>query len=211
AGRWGVGALVVGGVVGAVLLMNRPRGLSQNEQRIINQGRTAAQAAGCTGITTVDAYRGGADRNHVAPENAPALSTYPSTPPASGPHLGGAQPAGVYSESPDIYAVIHSLEHGAAVIWYDPRAERSPQIQRIKDFFGEPANSDHVLVAPYTYPNQGNAGRLPEGKQMVLTAWHHEQSCDRPSLEVARAFVLQYAANGRGPYRGDAPEAGAAI
>ena len=70
-----------------------------------------------------------------------------------------------------------------------------------------------MIVAPYNYPDQGAAGRLPAGKQMVLVAWHHLQSCARPSLAVAFDFVAHY----RSPppagesYEGDAPEQGAPI
>ncbi|HEX2069360.1 MAG TPA: DUF3105 domain-containing protein [Actinomycetota bacterium] len=214
AGRWGVAALVVGGIVGGIFFLNRPEQLNEAQQAVVRTAQRAARPSGCTGIETVAPYAGNADRTHIGAAEAPQpppLTSYPSTPPTSGPHLSGAQPAGVYPEPPDIYAVLHSLEHGAAVIWYDPRAERNPQIQEIKDFYGDPANGDHVIVAPYNYPQQGEAGRLPEGRQMVLTAWHHIQSCDRPSLAVARGFTTQYAANEQAAYRGDAPEAGAAI
>ena len=214
AGRWGVGGAVVLGVVGAVFFLNRPKALSVQQQRTINRAQRAASAAGCTGVTTVRTYPNNLDRTHIGAAEAPQpppLSSYPSRPPASGPHLSSTQPSGVYPEPPDVYAVMHSLEHGAAVIWYDPKAERNPQLQTIKDFYGDPANGDHIIVAPYNYPDQGQAGRLPEGKQMVLTAWHHEQACDQPNFEVARGFTLQYATNAQAAYRGDAPEAGGAI
>jgi hypothetical protein len=214
AGRWGVAALVVGGIVGAVFFLNRPEELNAEQRATVRRAQRAVTPAGCTGITTADPYPGNADRTHIGAAEAPQpppLSSYPSKPPTSGPHLSGAQPSGVYPEPPDVYAVLHSLEHGAAVIWYDPRAERNPQIQAIKDFYGDPANGDHVIVAPYNYPDQGPAGRLPDGKQMALTAWHHTQTCDRPNLDVVKGFVTQYAANPQSAYRGDAPEAGAAI
>ena len=214
AGRWGVAAVAVGGVIGVFFLLNRPRELSAAHRALVTRAQTAARAAGCTGIARVDPYRGNADRTHIGAAEAPQpppLSTYPSRPPTSGPHLGGAQPSGVYPDPPDVFAVLHSLEHGAAVVWYDPRAERNPQLQAIKDFYGDPANGQHVIVAPYNYPDQGAAGRLPDGKQMALTAWHHQQTCNQPNLDVVKGFVVQYAANGRGAYRGDAPEAGAPI
>ena len=68
-------------------------------------------------------------------------------------------------------------------------------------------------MAPYSYPNQGSAGQLPAGKQMVLMAWHHVQACTQLSLPVAFAFVAHY----RYPppagesYKGSAPEQGAPI
>ena len=47
-------------------------------------------------------------------------STYPSVPPASGPHNSIPYGAGVYGTPPPIDRVIHSLEHGAAIVWYSP-------------------------------------------------------------------------------------------
>ncbi|HEX2069857.1 MAG TPA: DUF3105 domain-containing protein [Actinomycetota bacterium] len=214
AGRWGVGALVVGGVVGGIFFLNRPEQLNEAQRANVQRAERATRPAGCTPIRTVNPFPGNADRAHIGAAEAPQpppLTSYPSVPPTSGPHLSGAQPSGVYPEPVDVYATLHSLEHGAAVIWYDPRAERNRQLQAIKDFYGDPANGDHVIVAPYDFPDQGPAGRLPEGKQMVLTAWHHIQTCDRPSLDVAKGFTTQYAANDQAAYRGDAPEAGAAI
>jgi len=80
-------------------------------------------------------------------------------------------------------------------------------------FFDEPANQDHVIVAPYDYPDQGSAGRLPDGKKMVLVAWHHVRECSGLSHAVAFDFVAQYRfppAAGES-YKGDAPEQGAPI
>src|SRR5207247_2148664 len=77
--------------------------------------------------------------------------------------------AGVYESPPSIYSAIHSLEHGAVVIWYAPSASDA-ELSRIKDFFSDPAHNDHVIVAPYSYPDQGAAGGLPSGTDMVLVA-----------------------------------------
>ena len=43
---------------------------------------------------------------------------YNSNPPTSGPHYATSQPAGIYDkEIPDGY-LIHSMEHGAVILWY---------------------------------------------------------------------------------------------
>ena len=211
AGRWGVAAAVVAGIGVAIFVSSRPKEATAADRAIIARGVRAAKAAGCTGVTTTRQYRGDQDREHIQGATGPALSTYPSTPPASGPHNSTPLDAGAYSDPPDIWRAIHSLEHGAVEIWYAPAAAADPQVLRIKDFFSDPANSDHVIVAPYDYPGQGAAGRLPAGKRLVLTAWHRMQTCARPNLDVVRAFVVQYAATGNHAYRGEAPEAGAAI
>jgi hypothetical protein len=206
-----VAAAVVVGIGVAVWASSRPKKASAADQKIIARGAAAAQAAGCSGVTTVKPYRNDQDREHIQGDVGPALSTYPSTPPASGPHNATPLAAGAYSDPPDIWQVIHSLEHGAAVIWYSPDAGRDPQVLRIKDFYSDPANNDHVIVAPYDYAGQGAGGRLPDGKKLVLSAWHHMQTCASPNFDVARAFALQYAAVPGHAYKGDAPEAGGAI
>jgi hypothetical protein len=139
----------------------------------------------------------------------PALSTYPSIPPTSGPHAPVTQGAGVYDSAPPLDQVIHSLEHGSVVIWYDPAAG-GEELQKIKDFY---AGEDHVIVAPYDYPDHGQDGRLPAGVEMSISAWHFEQECADPSLAVTAAFVDGYRFSADTPdrYEGQAPEPGAAI
>ena len=142
----------------------------------------------------------------------PPLSTYPSTPPVSGPHSGSTLGAGVYRTAPPIDQVLHSLEHGAAVIWHSPTA-LARTLTQIQRFFESPGHGEKVIIAPYNYPDQGPAGRLPAGKEMVLAAWHHTRSCDELSLPVAFDFVAHYsspAPKGQA-YKGDAPEPTAPI
>ena len=170
---------------------------------------TAAEAAGCTGVRRTDEYPGGQDQAHIGaqggPATPPALSTYPSTPPASGPHAASTLPAGVYDTAPDIHPLIHSLEHGAVAVWYDPALAESPAVREIKRFYSDPGENDHVIVAPYDYPDQGAAGTFPEGSEVALVAWRRVQTCEDASLDAVRSFV------GNFRNRGEAPEAGAQI
>jgi hypothetical protein len=185
--------------------------LSSEEQRLLDQAPAAAVAAGCTGVRTVPPYPGGTDRLHIGgadmPE-LPPLPSYPSVPPASGPHSPVPLSAGVYSKPPDIGQAIHSLEHAAVIIWLDPSAMSDPQAEAIKAFFSQGDHRNHVIVAPFSYPNAGSAGTLPDGRQMALVAWHRIRYCDRPSLPVAFDFVYHYRFDlyHRGAYRGEAPE-----
>jgi hypothetical protein len=178
---------------------------------------TPADAAGCGSVRTISAYDPSSeDRTHIGDASQvttpPPLSTYPSAPPASGPHEPNPLPSGTYDTPPDVYRTIHSLEHAAVVIWYDPSATGSA-LDALKAFYQDPVQQDHVILAPYSYPDQGAAGTLPAGKDMVLVAWHRMQTCDRVSLDAAKSFVGGYRFDPQRPgaYRGDAPEAGAAI
>jgi hypothetical protein len=194
--------LVAGGIVAFVAL--RP---------------SAAEAAGCGPVRVIPPYNPSSeDRTHIgqAPvATPPPLSSYQSVPPVSGPHdPPPPQPAGVYTDPPPIYKAIHSLEHAGVIVWYRP-GTTSSALADIQDFYRDTANNDHVIVAPYSYPDQGAQGTLPAGKQMVLVAWHHLQSCTKLSLAVVKGFVDHYRLlTGQGAsaaYKGDAPEPGAAM
>ncbi len=197
----------------------RPRAESAEAKRVVAEASAAAKAAGCSAVRTVGPYDpSDLDRTHVGTgvPTLPPLSSYPSVPPTSGPHDPVPLDAGVYATAPPIGGAIHSLEHGAVIVWYSPAnvAEAGP----LADFFDQKGNRDHVIVAPYDYPNQGSAGQLPAGVGMALVAWHRMQTCTTPSLPVAALFAQRYATptqfvpvgRPRG-YEGDAPEAGLAI
>lgn len=180
---------------------------------LLARAAEAAQTAGCSEVQTTGDYPGGADGGGLAHDQfrqlPPPLDSYPSTPPASGPHADTTLPAGVYDSSPDIGSLIHSLEHGGSVVWYSPDAP-AEQIDALVAFYGQddPVGQDRVIVAPYDYDEAG--GQLPDGVQMALVAWHRLQTCATPSLEVAFDFTSQYSApttQGR-DYLGQAPEAG---
>ncbi len=208
-------------VVGAVVLfaITRPEEPSAVETRAAELLATAeaqADAAGCTEVRDVGPYQpADLDQAHVGGEliaAMPPLASYPSQPPASGPHGDGTVPAGVYSSPPPMDRLIHSLEHGAAVVWFDPETEGA-DLQEIRDFFRDPAVGARVIVAPYDYPAEGEAGALAPGVGMALVAWHHVQTCTEPNLAAAFGFTARYAFptfDGE-RYRGTAPEPGAPL
>lgn len=203
-------ALVVVLVAGVgAFALTRPEEARADPQNLLAAAPGATKAAGCGKVETVGPYQPqNRDQAHVGSQ--PPLSTYPSVPPASGPHNEIPLGAGVYASPPAIDRVIHSLEHGAAVVWYSPDAS-GETVDRIKGFYGETDVGSRVIVAPYDYPDQGAAGTLPAGKQMALVAWHEVETCARPSLAAAFGFTSAYAAPpfGQVQYKGKAPEAGA--
>jgi uncharacterized protein DUF3105 len=212
--------LVVGALIaGIVFVSTRPKGSSLNaeEKGLLAAAPGAIKTAGCDPIKKVGLYQNNdaLDHTHIGNADAPTsppLSNYASIPPVSGPHNPRPLSAGVYSDPPDIYQAIHSLEHAAVIIWYSPSAASDPavaaQLTKLQTFFGTPREQTKVIVAPYNYPDQGASGQLPQGKQMVLAAWHHLQTCNSISLPVAYDFVVHYrfpAPKGE-KYLGDARE-----
>lgn len=210
--RW-IGLALVLLVVAAVagFMLTRPSPTVAAPAELLRRAEEASRIAGCSPVENVGPYQPESeDAAHISdPAQMPALSTYPSVPPASGPHNDVPLGAGVYDSPPPIDRVIHSLEHGAAVVWYSPDAE-GEELEGLRAFYGGP-NGARVIVAPYDYPAQGEAGRLPAGTSMALVSWHNVERCAQVSLAAAFDFSSQYSAPpfGQRSYLGEAPEAGA--
>ncbi|MGH2555818.1 MAG: DUF3105 domain-containing protein [Actinomycetota bacterium] len=215
-GVWLGVAVALAAVVFLIVQVSRTGELNDEQSSLLAAAPAAARAAGCSNVQTIQPYSP-ADQNqaHIGaqggPPTPPPLSSYPSQPPASGPHNVTPLASGEYPDPPPVDQIVHSLEHGAVVIWYDPAALTSQELTDLQTFFNKTAEKEHVIVAPYDYPDQGEAGTLPEGKQMVLVAWQRMETCNNVSLPAAFEFVYHYTARSSSDYRGVAPEAGAAI
>jgi hypothetical protein len=197
------GLLVVGAIVAVILLSGgekAPNGdsgkaLARRERALLAQASGAATAANCTEVQKTPDYPGGGAIDHAhlggagAPAEMPPISSYPTQPPASGPHSPTPLRSGVYSAAPPLDQAIHSLEHAAVEVWFAPSASGA-ELTPLKDFFENPREGYKVIVAPYEYPEQG--GTLQGGRQMALVAWHRIQYCDQVSLPVAYSFVHSY-------------------
>lgn len=126
-------------------------------------------------------------RQHVEPGSE---IDYAQSPPLSGDHWGHAVDAGFYAETPELPPLVHTLEHGAVVIYYDP-ANMTPEAEASLRAWA----SNHqdrwasIVVAP-------NPNENPKG-DYVLTAWTHRLVLDDYNAEAVRAFAAEYL--GRGP------------
>jgi hypothetical protein len=215
-----IGVAIVSVVAVLVVVLTRPEEQSQAAGRaadLLAASAAETAAAGCAEVADVGAYQPeDLDQAHVGaedgPDTMPAFSTYASQPPASGPHATGTLPAGVYSSPPPMDTLIHSLEHGAAIVWYSPDAS-GPELAEIQEFFRDADVGSRVIVAPYDYPDEGDGGSLPAGSEMALVSWHHTQTCAEANLAAAFGFTARYAFptfEGE-DYLGNAPEPGAAL
>jgi hypothetical protein len=215
-----VGAVVVAGIVFATTLLSSGGDLPSPDQ-LLQRAGAAADAAGCGDVTTIPPFDPpDQDRIHIGGGTiaGPPLSAYPTTPPASGPHADVPLPAGVYDSLTlsELYRAIHSLEHGATIVWYDPSAPTG-RVAELIDFYDRrlqdaEVGQDRVIVAPYDFPGSA-AGILPDGTQTALVAWHRLRTCASVDLAVAFDFTSQYSfptTAGR-DYQGEAPEPGGAI
>lgn len=117
--------------------------------------------------------------------------SYDHAPPASGPHFPAWQNCGFYTEPIQDQTAVHSLEHGAVWIAYQPDLDPGV-LDEIRARMGV---ERHVLAAPY--PGLQNP--------IVLTAWTRQLAVEDWADPAVEQFLLDYT-GARSPV---APEAGA--
>lgn len=115
---------------------------------------------------------------------------YGTSPPTSGSHYPHATPAGFYTETPPLGNLVHSLEHGAVVIYYHSRGLSAETEQSLRAFVQAHRNPwASVVVAPNPEPDP----QFP----YILTAWTKMLKMKEYDVKVVRAFLAEYL--GRGP------------
>ena len=122
-------------------------------------------------------------RTHVP---AGTQINYGTNPPTSGPHFIHWVNPGFYETSKGRSNLVHSLEHGMIVIYYDqPSAEDLETLKR--------------WTALFTGPWSGivSVRRAGLGEKVILTAWRRILRLDHLETEAAAAFIDAY--RGRGP------------
>jgi hypothetical protein len=203
--------LVVGLLAAALVpYIKHQREQSRLSSTPVSKLGVSKAAAGCTPMTSKDAT--GSGQHLTIGQPIP----YPDAPPAFGPHWGnylqGSEIRTFYARTdrPPLERLVHSLEHGHTIIWYDDTiktgSESYKQIQQITDRLGL---DSYVFAAPWTSKDE-NGKSFPSGKHVALTHWTGPekqqgvtQYCGKPSGKVIDTFVTKYP-------KDDAPEPGAA-
>ena len=113
--------------------------------------------------------------------------TYAQTPPAGGEHHPTWLNCGIYGEPvPNVYAV-HSLEHGAVWVTYDPELS-ADALARLREHLP----SSYVILSPYV--------GLPA--PIVLTAWNVQLHVENPDDPRVPRFFEEYWRSQRVPEPG---------
>ncbi len=151
----------------------------------------AATAAGCER----ESFRGEeGSRDHITDPNE--VPEYSSNPPSEGRHLDQPAPDGSYEQAPEAKQLVHNLEHGRIVVWFQKNLP-ADQRANLKALFDEDPYQ-MVLV-----PNETN---MPY--QVAATAWNRDPEplgtgrllgCDTYNekvLDAIRAFKDEHRSNG---------------
>lgn len=115
---------------------------------------------------------------------------YDRVPPLSGPHWDDWVSAGFYEETPRLERLVHSLEHGAVVIYYNESA-LTPGAKASLQAWTNAQDGSWTSIIAVPNPNEDPRG------DYVLTAWTHRLVIDDYQAEAVQAFAAEYL--GRGP------------
>ncbi len=116
---------------------------------------------------------------------------YPMTPPVTGQHSQSVAPCGVHSTQIEDELFVHSLEHGAIGILYDPQQVEVDDIGAIESLVGE--FDQRTIAAPYS------GTETP----VTLTSWGEVLRLDDFDEAVARDYIDAFI--NKGPEKIDCP------
>ncbi len=106
--------------------------------------------------------------------------------PTSGAHVTQWANPGVYDTPPSPSKLVHSLEHGMIVVYYDePADDDLAMLEDWASLYGGPWSG--IVLAP----------AVGLGQEIVLTAWRKRLRLETFSAPAAAAFIDRY--RGRGP------------
>ncbi|MFJ4161016.1 DUF3105 domain-containing protein [Microbacterium testaceum] len=134
---------------------------------------TSYQAGNSTGreISGVETFQNRSD--HVQ-----GAVTYEQNPPAGGPHNPIWLNCGVYTQPQQNENAVHSMEHGAVWITYDPARVDQAGIDALKAVMP----SSYALLSPY--PDMDTP--------IAVSAWNHQLKLDDPNDPRIAEFFTEY-------------------
>lgn len=198
-------------IIGAAAWKPVTDALSMREFKEKDLSSIGAAATVCQDVTTAPAN---GMQDHVTPGTA---IDFEGTPPAFGTHYDSWEPMDrkfYDSDRPDLGFLVHNLEHGYTVLWYDETiaedAEQMEVVRGIASKFDGDDMRNKFKAAPWTAED---GEPFPEGQHVAMTHWSAGgagesdpekqvgvwQYCSEPSGEALETFMTDY------PYM-DSPE-----
>lgn len=146
------------------------------------------EEAGCTTVADGDPLE---DRSHLDPADAPPpAALYPDRPAHSGRHYGTLLPLPAGTAPIDERAVLHNMEHGSVVVWFDPDAGGVPrEVADWRDRSAHLGFTSRDGGAVYASPVPDD---LADAPTVALRAWGMAVDCERFDPVVADAFLAEH-------------------
>lgn len=160
--RIGIGAAIAGGVAVVGLIVTT----------VVLTPQAASYSAGGDGAEIEGVETFDNTSTHVE-----GIVDYPQTPPAGGPHNAAWLNCGVYTEPVPAENAVHSLEHGALWVTYDPSISDAA-LESLRSALP----STYVILSPFD--------DLPA--PIVLSGWNTQLQVDDAEDPRIAAFIEEY-------------------
>lgn len=133
--------------------------------------------------------------NHIE-FGSPSPVAYNSTPPTSGPHYGNLVGWGVYNEPQRYEHLVHNLEDGGVVVYYQCPDGCPEVVQQLTELVQPYIDQGrHVVLVPND-PNWSVNGSQPLQQDMdsliAITAWQRILKLDEVDSGAIRTFIERY-------------------
>lgn len=140
-----------------------------------------------------------AGRDHI--QEGTAGGSYTSVPATSGPHWSSANspgPWGVYPSAQPEERLLHNLEHGGIVIWYQPAQLDADGLAALTSFVTQQVTTERfkVILVPW--------GGADFGHPIAVTAWNWLLYLDTADIDAVRGFLDDHYGNAPEPFGGPA-------
>jgi hypothetical protein len=109
---------------------------------------------------------------------------YPTRPPVSGEHAPQPTACGKYDETPPDENLVHTLEHGAIGLFFDPEQAAPEDIERLEGVVDD--YSSHIFSAPYA--------QMPSA--FAIASWGEMMRLDELDLPAVREYVETFRQKG---------------
>ena len=195
-------AVVVGiGLVAAVAVPAYLDRRNDPANKALSSFGVAASAASCDDVQVSKGTNNDTDRTHIEDGT---VGKYTTVPPSYGAH--GAAPAFPAREfytkrdRPGMEQLVHNLEHGYTVLWYDDTITGAARSQ-LEDIAVSARSDDNVnpggkfVVSAW----DDSYGKMPSGKHVGISHWgskdSYTQVCGKVSGDVVKTFLAAYPAS----------------
>ena len=171
-------------------------------------GEIGAKASVCQDVTTKTAE---GSQDHV---DVGTPMTYPDAPPAFGQHwnMWDSMERKLYtaSDRPELGELVHNLEHGFTILWYDETiADSSDKMDMLRGIASKLQGTDDLRdkfkAVPWTSSDEGGKA-FPKGQHIAYTHWSAGgdtagtagkqrgvwQYCSAPSGAALESFMNKY-------------------
>jgi Protein of unknown function (DUF3105) len=117
---------------------------------------------------------------------------YPTRPPVSGEHAGQPTSCGKFGEPLPDENLVHTLEHGAIGLFFDPQQADQEDIERLEGVVDD--YESHVFSAPYE--------QMPSA--FAIASWGEMMRLDELDLPAVREYIDTF--RQKGPEKIDCPK-----